>query len=929
MTDQTLHVLVIEDSPADFLLLERHLHQQLAVECRRVCSNAELDSALRECAWNLVLSDYNVPGMDFVASLANVRKSFPELPVILVSGSIGEQGALELLQHGVTDFVLKDDLARLVPAIRRALDEQAERRSRREAEQTLLASQAAALAEQRRARLAALNLMEDAQAARKRAEEAADSLRKLSMAVEQSPDSIVITNLEPKIEFVNEAFLVQTGFGRDEVIGLNPRVLQSGRTPAETYVDLWHTLSRGESWRGEFFNKRKDGSEYTEFAIITPIRQPDGCITHYVAVKEDITEKKRIGRELDEHRHHLEELVASRTRELNDERLRADAANKAKSAFLANMSHEIRTPMNAIIGLTHLLKRTALDAAQRERLDKVDAAANHLLTIINDILDLSKIEAGRMQLATTDFALDEVVEQVRNLVAEMAREKGLAIEVDVDDVPGWLHGDPMRLRQALLNFAVNAVKFTERGRVMLRVRLENDDGETLVLRFEVEDTGIGIAPEQLSRLFAAFEQADASTTRKYGGTGLGLAITRRFAHLMEGDAGAVSEVGKGSTFWFTARLRRGIGPSAEDGSGAMSAFSAPVVAGDELARSRAGARILLAEDDPINREVAVEILRAVGLRPDVAVDGREAVAKAGSRAYDLILMDMQMPTLDGLGATREIRRRPGAAALPIVAMTANTFDEDREQCLAAGMNDFVSKPVDPEALYAVLLKWLPASGGTTVPRDTAAEGPDQTMRDRLGQIEGLDLAQGLSVARNRFDFYLRLLQLFVERHAGDAARLREMAARADYDGIQRIAHALKSVTGNLGATRLAELSVDVLDAVRAGEADCADKAIRMADRIDEFVGALGGVLGERDAAPAAVDLGRSAEVLARLRELLDVGDVTAVELARLEGPLLRHVLGAERGDAILRRISAFDLEGALAGLEAAQAGNPPGGATGG
>jgi|GEM_PF-3885281 len=395
--------------------------------------------------------------------------------------------------------------------------------------------------------------------ARKTAE---DQLRKLSLAVEQSPESIVITNLDACIEYVNEAFVRNTGYTREEVIGKNPRVLKSGKTPKETFDALWDALVNGRPWKGEIYNQRKDGSEYVELAIVIPIRQSDGRITHYVAVKEDITEKKRLADELDRHRHHLEDLVETRTLALAEARERAEAANRAKSAFLANMSHEIRTPMNAILGLTHLLQRSHPTPEQVERLDKIDAAARHLLSIINNILDLSKIEAGRLELEETDFALGAVLDYVYSLIVDSTKAKGLTLMTEVDTPHLWLRGDPTRLRQALLNYAGNAIKFTKEGTITLAARLVEDINAGPLVRFEVRDTGIGISPEKLPKLFEAFEQADASTTRKYGGTGLGLAITRHLARMMRGEAGAESTPGQGSSFWFTVRLGRGQGASA-------------------------------------------------------------------------------------------------------------------------------------------------------------------------------------------------------------------------------------------------------------------------------------------------------------------------------------------------------------------------------
>jgi len=404
--------------------------------------------------------------------------------------------------------------------------------------------------------------------------------------------------------------------------------------------------------------------------------------------------------ELVSYRQHLEKLVAERTEQLSQAKEAAESANVAKSAFLANMSHEIRTPLNAITGMTHLLRRSGMSATQTARLEKIEQAGGHLLEIINAVLDLSKIEAGKFVLEETDVHLGALLGNVASMLHERAEAKHLRILLEVESPSCRLKGDATRLQQALLNYATNAVKFTDAGHVTLRTRIASESESHALLRFEVEDTGIGISPDVVSRLFSAFEQADNSTTRQYGGTGLGLAITRKLAELMGGEAGVESQPGMGSNFWFTARLKKAGG--LEDTTERLAEDSAEAM----LKERCAGRRILLVDDEIINREVVLELLAEIGLEIRVAENGEEAVAEARSAAFDLILMDMQMPRMDGLEATRQIRQLPFGATVPIIAMTANAFADDRMRCFEAGMNDFIAKPMKPDDLFAIILKHL-------------------------------------------------------------------------------------------------------------------------------------------------------------------------------------------------------------------------------
>ena len=746
--------------------------------------------------------------------------------------------------------------------------------------------------------------------------------------IESNIDAIMTTDPFGIISDVNQQMELLTGCTRDELIGAPFHNYFTDQERAEAGIKL--VLSEKNVTDYELTSHARNGKETVVSLNATTFYDRDRKLQGVFAAARDITERKR-----------LDTLLQENNVELEKARSAAEKANLAKSDFLSNMSHEIRTPMNAIIGMSYLALKTELTPRQRDYIKKIKGSGQHLLGIINDILDISKIEAGKLAVEHTEFELEKVLDTVANLIAEKTSAKGLELVFDIDkNVPLNLIGDPLRLGQVLINYSNNAVKFTETGEVDIIIRLKEQTDKDVLLYCAVRDTGIGLTDEQIGRLFQSFSQADTSTTRKFGGTGLGLVISKKLAELMGGEVGVDSEPGKGSTFWFTARLGKGVGQQhklalsgdlqgkrvlvvddnenarivlgdllgnmsfkvdqAESGKAAIGAVdraeaegtpyeivfidwlmpgmdgietarrlrelplnhmphmmmvtaygreevihgaeetgfedvlikpvSASVlfdgvvrilggvvdgvrIAGDsptdafEQLATIKNARILLVEDNDLNQEVAMELLRDAGFIVDLAENGQIALDKVSAADYDIVLMDMQMPVMDGIVATQEIRKQKRFKSLPIVAMTANAMQGDRDRCMAAGMNDHVAKPIEPEDLWKALLKWIK-------PKIPA---PPKVAQDTLlsFEIKGLDMVNGLRRVLGKKPLYLLMLRKFVAGQKSATAEILKALEVDDWTTAERLAHTLKGVSGNIGATGLQQLAEKIETAIKA------------------------------------------------------------------------------------------------------------------
>jgi len=782
-----------------------------------------------------------------------------------------------------------------------------------------------------------------------------EQIRKLQQAVEQSPVSIVITDLDGDIEYVNPKFTQLTGYSHAEALGQNARILKSGETSAEIYRQLWELITAGGEWQGEFLNKKKNGEFYWESASISSIKNSAGEITSYLGVKEDISGRKRM------------------EQELMDAREAAEESNRLKSEFLANMSHEIRTPMNGVIGMADLLKDTDLDGEQTEYVQAVKSSAEALMTVINDILDFSKIEARKLDLDPVNFTLRDCMGDIMQTLAFRASEKGLELACRVPpEVPDALLGDPGRLRQIVVNLVGNAIKFTERGEVLVSVAAETGTAEELDLHFTIADTGIGIPAEKQKKIFEPFSQADASTTRRYGGTGLGLTISAQLVEMMGGRMWVESEVGRGSAFHFTVRLglqkgalvrrfperlenllnlpvlvvddnatnRRILeemlknwcmnptmadsGPSAlemlakarqagepfrlllcdvnmpdmdgfemvkllkqhpdlesptimmltssgERGDAArcremgISAYltkpvkqsylldaiatilgrkepetaETPLVTRHTLRESQRSLRILLAEDNPVNQKIAVRMLEKRGHAVIVAGDGKEAlaaIASQGERPFDLVLMDVQMPEMDGFEATALIREQEKSSGrhIPIIALTAHAMEGDRENCLEAGMDGYVAKPIDSEDLLAAIESVINVQAGNT----RQVRGARSTEEGAFDREEALGRVDG------DWDLLREVVGIFAADSPLLMAEIQGAIGEGNPIQLNRAAHALKGSVANFGARAAFEAALKLeLMGIQGDMADATEFFTVLEGEIENLQSSLAAFIG--------------------------------------------------------------------------------------
>ncbi len=601
------------------------------------------------------------------------------------------------------------------------------------------------------------------------------------------PDLIFYKNLDGTYLFCNDSFGELIGRPASEIIG---------KTDYDLFSRKVAEFSRIKDTAALFTLTRQSNEEWVDYpngqrVLLHTLKMPfwgdEGRkLLGILGISRDITERD------------IAEKAVRHAKDL------AEEATKMKSDFLANMSHEIRTPMNAIIGMSHLALKTELSPKQRDYLNKIQLSGDHLLGIINDILDFSKIEAGKLTIEQTDFEFENVLANLTSLISDKVNEKGLNLVVDIDPkIPKYLKGDALRLGQILINYVNNAVKFTEHGDIFIDVKLLEETESEVCLHFSVCDSGIGLTPEAQAKLFQPFQQADSSISRKYGGTGLGLAISKQLATLMAGEIGVDSEVGKGSTFWFTAKLGKS--------NGYAYCYEDPNLTG-ALARIK-GAAILIVEDNEFNQEVITGLLAEYGFEITLANNGKEAIERIIQGNYDMVLMDMHMPVMDGVAATIEIRKNARFNELPIISMTANAMTHDKEKCVAAGMNDHVVKPIYPDDLFHILLKWIRPKYNNAVLSVNQMTTEDI---DDLPKIDGLNVELVLRRIGGRKSIYLNMLRNYAPNQESMPAELRAALDANDVKTAERIAHTIQGVNGNIGATNLQKMAWELEKMIKTG-----------------------------------------------------------------------------------------------------------------
>ena len=645
---------------------------------------------------------------------------------------------------------------------------------------------------------------------------------------------VSITDLTGHIIYANDRFCEITGYDRSELIGRDHSLLGPGLQQDSFFAALWQTVGEGRVWRGEICNRNRRGELYWLSATVVPMLGEHGQAEEYISICTDISERVRAERALEELNQDLENQIRRRTEALEEATQLASAASRAKSDFLSNISHEMRTPMNSILGISYLALRAEPSPKVRDYLRSIHDSGKYLLALISDILDFSKIESGKFEVEQVDFLMPPLLNEAVALLNEAAREKGLDLQVQFDErlnVP--LRGDPLRIRQILVNYLTNAVKFSSQGQIRLVARAERLEAAAVQVMFEVIDEGIGITAEQVRQLFQPFHQADASTTRRFGGTGLGLAICRELAHLMGGQVGVQSEAGVGSSFWFTLRLPYGepldqtANESGNERRRALSALSspAPKFEGEPttVAPRLQGVRVLVVDDNLVNQTVARELLIAEGARVTLADDGQQALARLDEAPQDCVLMDVQMPVMDGLEATRRLRTEPRLQHLPVIAMTANASKQDRATCLAAGMNEFLSKPVEPERLIATVSRWAqPQADASLTVTSSEPQGSARTAADTA-----LDLQVLRILTRGNAGALLPIIEAFSTMMQDLVPALQQALAAGDAVRLGQLGHKAKSSSAALGALRLAQACQALEQSMRAPTPDLAFAAAQV------------------------------------------------------------------------------------------------------